>query len=255
MGQMGFMVMECGLGAFPLAVFHLIAHGFFKASLFLGAGNAIGEARASDGVPPDPIYVSIVERRPIKPSRLPWMTAAALTILVPVVVLGLSHFFVDTHFFFKQGAIVLLFFAWVTGTQALFAAHKATHTNSWQLMGGILGSFVLVVVGYTLISHDFGNFLYTQDASSRLFASASIRIIPYDVLIIILALLFVGGWALTFFADAQDWGARLSQRWYGLYLTFYALLSRELYLNDFYVRVSQILLSYSRRLNVWLRWS
>lgn len=255
MGQMGFMVMECGLGAFPLAVFHLIAHGFFKASLFLGAGNAIGEARANDGVPPDPIYVSIVERRPIKPSRLPWMTAAALTILVPVVVLGLSHFFVDTHFFFKQGAIVLLFFAWVTGTQALFAAHKATHTNSWQLMGGILGSFVLVVVGYTLISHDFGNFLYTQDASSRLFASASIRIIPYDVLIIILALLFVGGWALTFFADAQDWGARLSQRWYGLYLTFYALLSRELYLNDFYVRVSQILLSYSRRLNVWLRWS
>ncbi len=29
-GQMGYMIMECGLGAFSLAVFHLIAHGLFK---------------------------------------------------------------------------------------------------------------------------------------------------------------------------------------------------------------------------------
>jgi NADH-quinone oxidoreductase subunit L len=35
MGQMGYMVMECGLGAFSLAIFHLIAHGVFKATLFL----------------------------------------------------------------------------------------------------------------------------------------------------------------------------------------------------------------------------
>ena len=41
MGQMGYMIMECGLGAFGLAIFHLIAHGLFKASLFLGAGNVV----------------------------------------------------------------------------------------------------------------------------------------------------------------------------------------------------------------------
>ena len=35
MGQMGYMVMECGLGAFSLAIFHLIAHGVFKATLFM----------------------------------------------------------------------------------------------------------------------------------------------------------------------------------------------------------------------------
>ncbi len=256
MGQMGFMVMECGLGAFPLAVFHLIAHGFFKASLFLGAGNAIGEARSADGVPPDPVYVSVVERRPAKPSRLPWLTAAALTILVPVLVLSLSHFFVASHLFFEQGVIILLFFAWVTGAQALFAAHKMTHSNPWQVMGGILASFVLVVVGYTLISHYFGNFLYPEHgASARLFASASIGVLSYDVLMIVLALLFVGGWALTFFADAQDWGQRIGQRWHGTYVALYALLTRELYLNDLYVRMTQLLLAGSRRLNVWLRWS
>ena len=34
-GQMGYMIMECGLGAYSLAVFHLAAHGLFKATVFL----------------------------------------------------------------------------------------------------------------------------------------------------------------------------------------------------------------------------
>lgn len=39
MGQMGFMVIQCSIGLYTAAVFHLIAHGFFKAFLFLDAGN------------------------------------------------------------------------------------------------------------------------------------------------------------------------------------------------------------------------
>lgn len=39
--QMGYMIMQCGLGCFTSALFHLIAHGFFKASLFLSAGNRL----------------------------------------------------------------------------------------------------------------------------------------------------------------------------------------------------------------------
>lgn len=41
MGQMGYMVMQCGLGCFASAVFHLIAHGFYKSSLFLNSGNTL----------------------------------------------------------------------------------------------------------------------------------------------------------------------------------------------------------------------
>lgn len=39
MSQMGYMIMQCGLGCFSSAIFHLIAHGFFKASLFLSSGD------------------------------------------------------------------------------------------------------------------------------------------------------------------------------------------------------------------------
>lgn len=40
--QMGFMIMSCGLGAYAAALWHIVAHGLFKAWLFLGSGSTIG---------------------------------------------------------------------------------------------------------------------------------------------------------------------------------------------------------------------
>ena len=42
--QMGFMIMQCGLGFFNAAVAHLILHGFYKAHLFLASGEEIAHA-------------------------------------------------------------------------------------------------------------------------------------------------------------------------------------------------------------------
>ncbi|WP_200340117.1 proton-conducting transporter transmembrane domain-containing protein [Rhodovibrio sodomensis] len=39
--QMGFMLVQCGLGFFAAAMAHLALHGLYKASLFLGAGSAV----------------------------------------------------------------------------------------------------------------------------------------------------------------------------------------------------------------------
>jgi len=44
-GQMGFMMMQCGLGLFPAAVAHICWHGLFKAYLFLSSGSAAQEKR------------------------------------------------------------------------------------------------------------------------------------------------------------------------------------------------------------------
>lgn len=41
-GQMGFMLLECGLGAFGLALVHLCAHAVYKAHAFLSAGSTVG---------------------------------------------------------------------------------------------------------------------------------------------------------------------------------------------------------------------
>lgn len=39
--QMGFMLLECGLGYFSAAVAHLILHGLYKAYLFLSSGDSV----------------------------------------------------------------------------------------------------------------------------------------------------------------------------------------------------------------------
>lgn len=52
MGQMGFMIVQCGLGLFSLALAHLCWHGMFKAYLFLASGGAAQEKRQDLGYPP-----------------------------------------------------------------------------------------------------------------------------------------------------------------------------------------------------------
>jgi len=52
MGQMGFMLAQCGLGLFPAAIAHLCWHGFFKAYLFLSSSMAAQERRLDFEYPP-----------------------------------------------------------------------------------------------------------------------------------------------------------------------------------------------------------
>lgn len=43
-GQMGFMLLTVALGAYPAALWHMVAHGLFKAWLFLGSAGTISTA-------------------------------------------------------------------------------------------------------------------------------------------------------------------------------------------------------------------
>ncbi|MEM1133517.1 MAG: NADH-quinone oxidoreductase subunit L [Pseudomonadota bacterium] len=43
--QMGFMLMQCGFGAFSLALLHIIAHSLYKAHSFLSSGSVIDAVR------------------------------------------------------------------------------------------------------------------------------------------------------------------------------------------------------------------
>jgi NAD(P)H-quinone oxidoreductase subunit 5 len=45
--QMGFMIFQCGLALFPIALLHIIAHSLYKAHAFLGSGDAVRAVTAS----------------------------------------------------------------------------------------------------------------------------------------------------------------------------------------------------------------
>ncbi|PWE28929.1 oxidoreductase [Pararhodobacter marinus] len=44
--QMAFMIMQCGLALFPLALLHIVAHSLYKAHAFLGSGEAVRNVAA-----------------------------------------------------------------------------------------------------------------------------------------------------------------------------------------------------------------
>jgi NAD(P)H-quinone oxidoreductase subunit 5 len=80
--QMGFMVMECGLGLYDLALLHLVAHALYKAHAFLTAGEAVRDGLARqliartgrDGTVPMPLG-------PVLAFPIAWVIAAGSAVL------------------------------------------------------------------------------------------------------------------------------------------------------------------------------
>ncbi|MFV2046093.1 NADH dehydrogenase subunit 5 [Metabacillus sp. YM-086] len=61
--QMGFMLIQCALGAYLAAIIHLILHGLFKATLFLQAGSALSSFKVSTRVNERSSYLWIMAGR------------------------------------------------------------------------------------------------------------------------------------------------------------------------------------------------
>ncbi|WP_375209052.1 proton-conducting transporter transmembrane domain-containing protein [Hyphomonas jannaschiana] len=69
--QMGFMILQCGLALFPLALLHIIAHSLYKAHAFLSSGSAVDKVAKT--------------RRP-GPVAIPDVSAIARSFLVAIAI-------------------------------------------------------------------------------------------------------------------------------------------------------------------------
>ncbi len=82
-GQMGFMMLECGLALFPLALLHVVAHSLYKAHAFLASGGAVAAVAATRR--PGPVAVP----RPAAVGRA-FLLALALYLAIGLA-FGLRH--------------------------------------------------------------------------------------------------------------------------------------------------------------------
>ena len=69
--QMGFMLLECGLGAYSIALLHLVAHSLYKANAFLMSGSTVEVWRAQALAAPAKAV-----------SLAAWMTGAAVSLAI-----------------------------------------------------------------------------------------------------------------------------------------------------------------------------
>jgi len=141
--QMGFMIMQCGLGFFNAAVVHLILHGFYKAYLFLSSGEEIAQTR------------------PEKPIRLKIKPLQALVVLMFG---GLGAYFfaylTGKGLEWNSGVFLTLIVA-ITVGQATYNIVKEQSLSIWQkivvpsvLFTTGIGIYALMYNGVTMLMSD-----------------------------------------------------------------------------------------------------
>ena len=145
MGQMGYMVMQCGLGVFSAAIFHLIAHGFFKATLFLNVGETIATHKHTKHKPAG-----------FKPLLASTLLAAIVTVLLD----RLAH---AIHVVIPP---LLLGFMLVTMIQ-LFLATLRQH-SAWLTKHLIIIGVALLGVVYVVVLAALNHYLALPDIAKSL---------------------------------------------------------------------------------------
>ncbi len=250
-GQMGYMVMECGLGAFSLAVFHLIAHSLFKATVFLNCGNVIHKARQEPEVPhADP-------REEAKDfSSLTWSTGFITTLLIPLLILLVTHGVLHIPLLESQGTMIFLFFIWITSSQAILTLTRLRAIASWKVSSAMLLTLLFVVFVYLFAVESFTAFLYPNpDEVASYFQAADLPNWLFDSMVIMATILTVLSWGYLYMR-AHGRTMRIPRWVERLHIRLYVIIMNRLYVDELYQTLGKAVMRLVHRIDKRnARWS
>lgn len=131
--QMGFMIFECGLALFPMALLHIVAHSLYKAHSFLASGSAVERVAAIRR--PGPVAVP-------KTGAVSWAFLAAFGIYVIAgLCFGFAH---KSPQAIALGAILIFGVAYMLAQGFADAAPRAlTWRTAVYAMATSVGYFAL----------------------------------------------------------------------------------------------------------------
>lgn len=136
--QMSFTIVLCGLGLVVAAAVHLVAHGFYKAALFLGSGSAVRGLVRQRGAPPVSAGIVAIRRRQWSVASMASVAAIGST----AALLGGAP---------QAELAVPLGLACVAGTCAIAAALARSVTIPQGALAVASGALALVVfAGFTV---------------------------------------------------------------------------------------------------------
>jgi len=243
MGQMGYMIMECGLGAFALAIFHLIAHGLFKASLFLSAGNVIHAARHEPKFPE-----SSSHKPPKLPAQATWITGMIVTLIMPLIILMVAHGLLEVPLQDAHGAVIFLFFSWVTASQAIFSLYRLHAVASWKVASAMIAALFLVGFTYLWAGELFTHFLYPgPGVAEGYFIAAALNPTVFDLLIMVSTLFIILGW-ISAYTNAKGQKVWNAEKWQSIQQKLYVFLINRLYVDLLYMRLGNALFQWAQKI-------
>lgn len=139
--QMAFMLLQCALGAFAAALFHMLGHGMFKASKFLGSGGTVNtRIKAHEDIRPGAQALLNPALQAVAASLGALAAVAgAVTLIAPSTVDDV-------------GALVLLAFVWSTSAQFIWWWLHVRRPGAVGATGALMFTFAMnciYVGGYT----------------------------------------------------------------------------------------------------------
>ena len=139
-GQMGFMVVQLGVGAFAAALFHIVGHALYKAAMFLGAGGAISAHSRQTQRP----HLGRADERVL---RAP-VTRVVVGLLAPLASFGLALRVIDPHLTAAATILIVLFGALCVGRAAngwmSATPFTAVRTIATAIVGVVVTTFAYV---------------------------------------------------------------------------------------------------------------
>ncbi len=234
-GQMGYMTMECGLGAFSLAVFHLIAHGLFKATVFLHCGNVIHKARQEPHFP-HPRQ----ENDDAGFSRLTWTTGFVTTLFIPLLILLATHGVLHIPLLDSQGTVIILFFIWITSSQAILTLTRLRAVASWKVSAIMLLTLLFIVFVYLFAVESFTAFLYpSPEEVASYFKAADLPDLLFDLIVMMAALMTIFGWTYLYMRahGRKVWMPAWIE---GMRIRLYTVFLNRIYADELYQLISSM---------------
>lgn len=235
-GQMGYMIMEVGLGAFSLAIYHLMVHGIFKASLFLESGSLINWGRKDPKMPRRLTHELFWEEE-TQYNSVKMFRMIALFTVVPVVVFVGLKFILAEEFFDFNAAMIILAFAWLTGTQFFLSFFEVNKSSTPKILLALVSSFTIVLFTYEFVGLALEHFLYGKHG--LLFYEAATLNVTMTMAMLLLGFIMVIGWLFTYkqhYVNVPIGKHTPSKpKW-----KFYKLLAKEGYISDLYVKYFKV---------------
>lgn len=176
MAQMGFMILTCGLGLSAAAVFHLVGHGFYKATLFLSSGSVVAKRRQKAA-------------RPLAPTLTTtrWAAVQLTAMLLPAVALYAASSIVRLPNAEHGSTHVLLIFTWATAAAALTGWLARNH-GARAIGLGVVCLLIAAIAYVTLVAAVTG-FLAPDLPPVTVPAASTVGVVAVAIVLGALALL------------------------------------------------------------------
>ena len=107
------------------------------------------------------------------------------TLFIPLVILLVTHGVLRIPLLESQGSVIILFFIWITSSQAILTLTRLRAVASWKVSAAMLFTLLFVVFNYLFAVTSFTAFLYPNpEEVASYFKAADLPDWLFDLIII-----------------------------------------------------------------------